>query len=349
MNKAVFSKYLLDWYEEQGRDLPWAGERDPYKIWISEIILQQTRVAQGWDYYLRFLEKFPDLERLATAEEDEVMKLWQGLGYYSRARNLHKAAKVVYFQREGLWPRTFEELLALPGIGKYTAAAMASFAFAEAVPVVDGNVYRVLSRVFLIEDPIDHSAAFRKFFQLGHELMDASRPGIFNQAMMDFGALVCRPMQPLCSSCPMASICLAKREDRVQQLPFKAKKMVKKNKFLYFVSLREDEKFLLEKRVGRGIWQGLYQFPLIEALDPLSPEAVTLALEEKYGLKISSLSDAWDTRHELTHQSLYITIYKASVVAKRMQEAGIIPLILTDKPELFAFPKPLASFIEKKV
>jgi A/G-specific adenine glycosylase len=349
MNKAVFSKYLLVWYQEEGRDLPWAGEKDPYKIWISEVILQQTRVVQGWDYYLRFLARFPDLESLATAEEDEVMKLWQGLGYYSRARNLHKAAKMVYFQREGQWPHTFKDLLSLPGIGKYTAAALASFAFGEAVPVVDGNVYRVLSRVFLIEEPIDHASAFRKFFQLGHELMDPSQPGIFNQAMMDFGALVCKPQQPACSSCPMDSICLAKREDRVQQLPIKSKRMIKRNKFLSFVFLQEGEKVFLEKRVGRGIWQGLYQFPMIETDAPLNPEAVKLAIEEKYCLKISPLGDALDGRHELTHQSLSITIYKASLVSTVGQEDWNIPLFLTDKPELFAFPKPLASYIEKKV
>ncbi len=349
MNNQNFSKLLLNWYREEGRDLPWSGEKNPYKIWISEIILQQTRVAQGWDYYLRFIDVFPDLECLAMANEDEVMKVWQGLGYYSRARNLHKAAKKVFFERGGKFPQSFEDLLSLPGIGKYTAAAIASFAFGEAVPVIDGNVYRVLSRVFLVEEPIDVGKSFGIFFTLAKQLIDLSQPGQFNQAIMDFGSLVCKPLNPVCSSCPMREECQARKKDRVEYLPIKVKKIEKKNRFLHFVYALSDSQVFLEKRTDKGIWQGLYQFPLVEAPKALLENEVKKEIEEKYGFKINSLTPEFSGRHELTHQSLYISIYQATISPRIEQGRTQISLISTNTLHLFAFPKPLASYIQKKV
>ncbi len=210
---------LLDWYGRAGRDLPWRRTRDPYRIWISEVVLQQTRVAQGTDYYLRFTERFPDVESLAAASEDEVLRMWQGLGYYSRARNLHAAARAVVAGHGGRFPASYEAVRALPGVGEYTAAAVCSAAFGLPVAAVDGNVLRVVSRLFDVAEPVDAAAGRRAVTALAQELLDVRRPGVFNQAMMDFGATCCTPARPACAECPLAERCLARAADTVTLRP----------------------------------------------------------------------------------------------------------------------------------
>ena len=257
-----FADKLIDWYKKNKRDLPWRDTKDPYRIWISEIILQQTRVAQGYDYFVRFLNRFPDVFALAEADEDEVMKHWQGLGYYSRARNLHAAARSMVLA--GGFPKTYEEVLALKGVGEYTAAAICSFAYDMPYAVVDGNVYRVLSRWLGIDTPIDSSQGKRLFAQAAQELMDKKRPALYNQAIMDFGALQCTPSSPSCLLCPLADSCMALAQGKVDVLPVKQHKTKVTNRFFNYIYVRTGEYTFIRKRTGNDIWKNLYEPILIE-------------------------------------------------------------------------------------
>lgn len=264
-NSSKFSKSLIVWYLEHKRDLPWRNETDPYLIWLSEIMLQQTRVAQGLPYYKRFVEAFPTVFHLAEASEETVLKLWQGLGYYSRARNLHQTAKTIASEYNGEFPSAYKELIKLKGIGDYTASAIASICFDEPSAVVDGNVYRVLSRVFGIDTPINSSTGQKEFKALAQRLIDPEGPGTFNQAIMEFGARHCVPRNPDCGNCIFGEICDARNMDNVNELPVKLKKQrIRKRYFNYIVFLSENNKTRMEKRSEKGIWQNLYQFPLIE-------------------------------------------------------------------------------------
>jgi A/G-specific adenine glycosylase len=218
-----FSEEIIKWYKKNKRDLPWRRTKNPYQIWLSEVILQQTRVDQGMDYYLRFTKEFLNIDELARAKEDKVLKLWQGLGYYSRARNLHATAKMVSRQYKGEFPSSHDEILKLKGVGEYTAAAIASFAFDQCYPVVDGNVFRVLSRVFAIETPIDSGLGKKEFYSLAKELIDPSQPALYNQAIMEFGAIQCKPKNPDCYNCPLKGMCLAHSKKMVERLPIKSK------------------------------------------------------------------------------------------------------------------------------
>ena len=259
------SQILMDWYRNNQRDLPWRRTNDPYAIWLSEVILQQTRVEQGMPYWLRFMEDFPTVTDLANADEREVLRLWQGLGYYSRARNLHAAAKVVRDEYNGIFPNQYEQIRALKGIGDYTAAAISSFAFNLSHAVVDGNVYRVLSRIFAINTPIDSTNGKKEFFVLANELIDKSNPGMFNQAIMEFGAMQCRPSNPDCSVCPFNQYCQSFATNTVSEYPVKSKKTKTRNRYFDFIILSDEKNTLLQKREEKDIWQGLYQFPLIES------------------------------------------------------------------------------------
>tara|TARA_B100001057_G_scaffold491237_1_gene581055 strand:+ start:644 stop:1690 length:1047 start_codon:yes stop_codon:yes gene_type:complete len=260
-----FHKKLLGWFRENRRPFPWRESTEPYKVWLSEIILQQTRAAQGLPYYESFISNFPTVEELAAAKEDHVMKLWQGLGYYSRARNLHATAKTIIDQYQGRFPSDFDQIKSLKGIGDYTASAIASICFGQDQAVVDGNVYRVLSRIFGMDQPIDASAANRIYKEKAQQLMQGSPPGDFNQAMMEFGALQCVPKNPNCQDCIFVKDCLAFQQAKVSLLPIKAKKVNVKNRYLhFFVMIDESKNTLLQKREGKDIWQNLYQFPLIE-------------------------------------------------------------------------------------
>ena len=261
--KSEFADILIDWYENNKRDLPWRDTQDPYRIWISEIILQQTRVAQGYDYYIRFIQRFPDVMTLAEADEDEVMKYWQGLGYYSRARNLHAAARSI--RKAGAFPSTYEGVRALKGVGDYTAAAICSFAYGLPYAVVDGNVYRVLSRWMGIDTPIDSTPGKKLFAQLADELMDKSRPALYNQAIMDFGALQCTPSSPDCVSCPLADSCMALAQGRVEALPVKQHRTKVTDRFFNYIYVRTySGQTFIRKRTGNDIWKNLYEPVLLE-------------------------------------------------------------------------------------
>ncbi|XRE43318.1 A/G-specific adenine glycosylase [Tenacibaculum discolor] len=304
----ILAKQLVYWYLQNKRELPWRKTKDPYRVWLSEIMLQQTRVAQGLPYFLKFTETFPTVFDLAKVDESEVLKLWQGLGYYSRARNLHFTAKLVANELNGVFPKTYKELLKLKGVGDYTASAIASICYDEPVAVVDGNVYRVLSRFFGIDTPINSTKGIKEFKELAQTLIDASQPGVYNQAIMDFGALHCKPQIPLCDKCPLADSCMALAENKVKELPVKEKKIkVKKRYFNYLVPVTKENETVLEERKGKGIWQGLYQFPLIETQKTISEEKL---IESEQFVRLFpnettiSLFNKEDIIHKLSHQHL---------------------------------------------
>ena len=308
-----FSKEITHWYFQNKRDLPWRKTKDPYRIWLSEIMLQQTRVAQGLPYYQKFTEEFPTVYDLAKAEESHVLKLWQGLGYYSRARNLHFTAKDIVNNYNGQFPNTYKALLKLKGVGDYTASAIASICFDEIEPVVDGNVYRVLARYFDIDTPINSTEGIKTFKKLAFEVIDPKDPANFNQAIMEFGAVQCKPQSPNCTICPLASSCLGLKNLRVGILPVKLKKTKIKNRwFNYLVVVSNEEETLLEERKGKGIWQGLYQFPLLETEKEVENiEKHQAEIEEIINIKDFSITQ-FNKKikvHKLSHQHLYTTFW----------------------------------------
>jgi len=258
------SDRLVAWYEAHRRSLPWRETRDAYRIWISEVILQQTRVAQGLDYYLRFTARFPDVRSLAAASEDEVLKLWQGLGYYSRARNLHAAAREVAVRFGGVFPTRYADVRSLPGIGEYTAAAVCSIAYGQPCAVVDGNVYRVLSRRFDLDVPVDSAPGRKLFSKLAASLLDTTRPGLYNQAVMELGALQCVPRSPDCAACPLSDGCLARARGTVAERPVKRPRRESVSRYFNYLHIGCGDRTLVGRRSGRDIWRGLYEFPLIE-------------------------------------------------------------------------------------
>lgn len=262
--KKKFTNNLLKWFESSNRPLPWKDETDPYLIWLSEIILQQTRVAQGLPYFNAFKKRFPTIKNLADAPEDEVMRLWEGLGYYSRARNLHATAKYIAYNLNSVFPSTYQDIIKLKGVGAYTAAAIASFAYKLPHAVVDGNVYRVLSRYFGIETAIDTTQGKKEFAKLAQDLLKKSKPDTYNQAIMDFGATHCTPKLPKCTSCVYKSNCVAHNTQKIDKLPFKSKKITKKERFFNFLIINIGDVVLIQKREEKDIWRNLYQFPLIE-------------------------------------------------------------------------------------
>ncbi|MBO9640365.1 MAG: A/G-specific adenine glycosylase [Siphonobacter aquaeclarae] len=268
MRLESFAPRLLHWYDEHRRDLPWRSTTDPYRIWLSEIILQQTRVAQGMPYYLKFTETFPTVTDLAAADERDVLRLWQGLGYYSRARNLHATARIVADEYGGAFPDSYAKLVQLKGIGPYTAAAIASFAWKEKVAVVDGNVFRVLSRIFGIATDIATPAAKKEFTELANRLIPADHPDLFNHAIMDFGATQCVPVSPVCLFCPFAGDCEAQATGRQAELPVKEKKTKVRDRFFHYTVLQSGTRLALKERTGRDIWSGMYDFWLTETDTP---------------------------------------------------------------------------------
>lgn len=309
----VWSHLLIKWYEENKRDLPWRHTHDPYRIWISEVILQQTRVEQGMAYYGRFLERFPDVDSLAKAGEDEVMKVWQGLGYYSRARNLHSAAKSIVEERDSDFPATYDDLKLLKGIGDYSASAIASIAYGEPCPVVDGNVIRVMTRLAGIYEPAGSSITKRKIKAILSEQIDHENPGIFNQALMELGALICRPRQPLCVKCPLNVHCHAYKYEHTDLLPMVEKAKPLKVRYLnYLVILcneHEKKQTWLKKRTGQDIWKNLYDFPLIETTEDIPVEDLKNTGEWKKIAGNCSLDEVRGTetvRHLLSHRELRV-------------------------------------------
>ena len=305
-----FKNKLTYWYSNNKRDLPWRNTQNPYHIWLSEIILQQTQVKQGLPYYDVFIKQYPTVFDLANASEEEVLKLWQGLGYYSRARNLHTTAKYVAFELNGHFPNNYKDLLKLKGVGDYTASAIASIAFNEVAAVVDGNVYRVLSRYFGIKTPINSTDGIKEFKKLASNLIDKEQPAKFNQAIMEFGATQCKPKNPNCTVCPLNDSCIALQKDMIEFLPVKLKKTKVKTRFFNFlVCIDNNKNTFLEKRTSKGIWQNLYQFPLLESHKSLSSEEFHLLNTEDSvlnNLKFDySLYNTEDKVHKLSHQHLY--------------------------------------------
>jgi A/G-specific adenine glycosylase len=295
----LFSLQIQKWYTENHRDLPWRHTQSPYFIWLSEVILQQTRVDQGLAYYHKFCSLFPTITDLARASEQEVLSAWQGLGYYSRARNLHKTAQFVEAHHQGKFPNTYAALIQLPGIGPYTAAAIASFAFREPKAVVDGNVYRVLSRYLGINTPIDTTPGKKLFQQLAEELLDNTHPDRHNQAIMEFGAMQCTPKNPNCSACPLSESCLSYAANSVMNYPVKARKTAVRARYFHYLIGPEKDVILLQQRTGKDIWENMYQLPLIES--EVEPELLRSLNAEK----IST------TTHQLSHQKIYATFWQS--------------------------------------
>ncbi|MEN8765547.1 MAG: A/G-specific adenine glycosylase [Wenyingzhuangia sp.] len=339
-----FYKVLEAWYLKNKRDLPWRKSSDPYFVWLSEIILQQTRIQQGLNYYKVFTEHYPTVQKLAEASEDQVLKDWQGLGYYSRARNLHFSAKYICEELQGVFPNNYKSLLKLKGVGDYTASAIASICFNERAAVVDGNVYRVLSRYFNIDIPINTPKGVNYFKTLAQELITNANPREYNQALMDFGAMICKPKSPKCEVCPLTESCLAKAENRIDALPVKEKKLRVKDKYFNFIIVDDGTSTVLEKRTENGIWKNLYQFPLIETSKPANLELlIQNDFFEKSGFLTSELTlyneEAWV--HKLTHQHLYTQFWILKIDPRKGLET-----VPWNEVERYAVPKLIDKFIE---
>ena len=338
---------LITWYLQNKRELPWRNTPDPYSVWLSEIMLQQTRVAQGLPYYVRFIETFPTIRDLAKAPESEVLKLWQGLGYYSRARNLHATAKMVSNEMNGVFPRNHKDLLKLKGIGEYTASAIASICYNQPEAVVDGNVFRVLSRLYGITTPINSSTGQKEFKNLAQQLIDKKQSGIYNQAIMEFGARYCIPQNPDCDSCIFNSHCVAFQKKTVDKLPIKIKtKPIKLRYFNYLVIISKNEKTILKQRIGKGIWHKLYEFPLIETSEEISLHKLKTTsqfCEFTQHLNIQSVS-AFNTKpvlHKLSHQHLNTRFWIVETLEER---DDFVPI---SEIETYAVPVLIENFVSE--
>lgn len=343
-----FSRKLLEWYNPDSRNLPWKLTGDAYKIWLSEIILQQTRVEQGTPYYLAFIHRYPTVRSLAEAPLDDVLKLWEGLGYYSRARNLHAAAKQVLEQHDGQFPDKYEDILQLKGVGAYTAAAIASFAYHLPHAVVDGNVYRVLSRVFGIATPIDTTVGKKIFEQKAAELLDVSQPAIYNQAIMDFGALVCKPQVPLCGQCPFSTECKALEKNEIQQLPVKSKKLIRTARRLHYFVWSDGQSLFIRQRADNDIWKGLFEFPLWEELPGSKLSDRKKALSAMSGDMKFRETGSLTYKQALTHQQIIAVFHEISVENLPATPRGCIR-IKQKQLSAYAFPKIIRQYLEDRL
>jgi A/G-specific adenine glycosylase len=348
----MFLSKLYSWHTNIDRDLPWTLTKDPYKIWLSEIILQQTRVDQGRDYYIKFITLWPTVVDLADANSDDILRAWQGLGYYSRARNLHFSAQLIRDNYHGVFPSAFDEIIKLKGVGAYTAAAIASFAFGLCYPVLDGNVMRVISRYHGITAPVDEPTTIKKVNEILEATIDRKDPGHFNQAMMDFGATYCTPKNPDCGSCVYNNSCKAYIEGMVDSIPLKVKKVKRKVRYFHYLDISDSQHIIVEKRRDKDIWQGLYQLPLIEKTDDSQIFDSTIYQssyfsdnEGDYSLRIVSSQKL--QKHILTHQDIMATVHQIEMSPRieiSSKLCDIIPLATIDK---IGFPKLLVSYLEK--
>jgi A/G-specific adenine glycosylase len=345
LKNTNFAEQIISWYQNHQRNLPWRTTTDPYPIWLSEIILQQTRVAQGMPYYQKFISKYPTVYDLAAAPEQEVLRLWQGLGYYARARNLHACAKTVVNEHAGVFPDTYQGLKKLKGIGEYTAAAIASFAFNETVPVVDGNVYRVLSRVFGITDDISSSKGQKEIRKMAEQLVPEGKAYLYNQAIMEFGALQCTPQNPACLLCPVHAQCYAFQQGQQHVLPVNNKKISIKQRYFHYLVVRHDNKLLLQPRKAQDIWAGLYEFYLVEQPDKLQTAATLndplFNLLQQKEVIITEIPKVYE--HQLTHQRLFVKFFEANIKDKNfmdslLQKFTFAPFSIEEVKEL---PKPI--------
>ena len=343
-----FSEEILSWYQMNKRVLPWRSTRNPYNIWLSEVMLQQTRVAQGLPYYEKFVNEFPTVNDMAAANEEKVLKLWQGLGYYSRARNMHATAKIVINDFGGQFPKTYKELIKLKGVGDYTASAIASICFDEPEPVVDGNVYRVLSRYFGIDLPINSTEGIKQFKNLARAVMDKKNIRDYNQGIMEFGAIQCAPKKPYCLHCPLSDSCVALAQNKVHELPVKSKKTkVKQKHFNYLVVIDSKKNTVLEQRTGKGIWQNLYQFPLLETAKQEPLEEIADKISDKFPELVDLNISVYNEKpivHKLSHQHLHTKfwILESAVVLKKgtpwnTLEKYPVPVLIADFIRSFKF------------
>jgi A/G-specific adenine glycosylase len=342
-----FPQDIYQWYSDNKRDLPWRKTNDPYKIWISEIILQQTRVAQGTDYYNRFIDEFPTVFELASAHEDQILKLWQGLGYYTRARNLHFTAKVIIENFNGVFPADFETILSLKGVGYYTAAAIASIAFNLPHATVDGNVYRVLTRFFGISTPIDSEKGKSEIQQIATSILPENNAGFHNQALMEFGALQCVPKSPDCKSCPLTHSCYASKNNLTNQLPVKTIKIKQSTRYFYYYFIESKDSLILEKRTGNDIWKNLHQLPLIESEKELSDhEILNLKIPFLKCETINIKSVSPTVKHILTHQNIYARFIQIETETDCLNQTNFIRVNKKDIYK-FAVPKLLEQYFKK--
>lgn len=350
MNPDQFATILLRWSQDNPRDLPWKTDNDPYRIWLSEIILQQTRVEQGTPYYLKFISAFPDITSLANANESDVLKLWEGLGYYSRARNLHFTAKDIVQRYNGIFPKDHSDIIALKGIGPYTAAAIASFAFGQRYAVLDGNVLRVVSRILGITEPIDTTPVKRSIKNFVSSSISNVDPASFNQALMDFGATQCTPANPKCAICPLQTHCIAYSEKLVRLIPVKSKKIIRKNRYFHFLHIEVGDTYIiLNQRKTTDIWKSLYQFPVLESPNEESP---TLDMVKEYfqykigwSIEINEKPELhFRSKQILTHQNIFAYFYKIIVetVPNKINQDHY--LVERTKVSNFAFPKIMTEY-----
>jgi len=346
-NLIGFAESLLKWYIINKRELPWRNTNDPFKIWVSEIILQQTRVQQGLPYYERFIENYPSVEDLANAPLKEILRLWQGLGYYSRARNMHFTSQYILNELGGKFPTNFEDLLMLKGVGRYTAAAIASFAYNEKVPVVDGNVQRVLSRIFGISEDISSQKTQKLFETIAANHISSSEPGTFNQAIMEFGSQYCLPGKPDCESCVFKEVCFANKNNLVGSLPVKLKKTKVRDRYLQYIIFKLGEELALKQRNEKDIWKGLFDFYLLESNKELTETAIYSHLTDKglRNVKISKVSES--LLHILSHQRLHVTFFEVPIIQKHQVESLGLQFYSKEKIEQLAKPVLMLRYLKQ--
>ena len=348
----MFINNLYSWHAGIDRDLPWTFTKDPYKIWISEIILQQTRVEQGRAYYEKFVNLWPTAVDLANAPIDDVLRAWQGLGYYSRARNLHFTAQIVRDKYNGFFPSNYEDILRLKGIGRYTAAAIGSFAFGLCYPVLDGNVMRVMARYHGITAPVDNPSTIKEVYYLLQKTIDKDDPAHFNQAMMDFGATLCTPKNPDCSSCIFSDSCKAYIQKIVDMIPLKVKKVKRTTRYFHYLEISDGLHLTVEKRHNKDIWQGLYQLPMIEMKDD-APLSQALIAQSNYfndstvGKDMKIISSQKLSKHVLTHQDIIATVHRLETHSVSDFSIASCETILISNLDKIGFPKLLVSYLEK--
>ena len=342
-----FGEIIIDWYHAHKRKLPWRNTTNPFKIWLSEIILQQTRVDQGLSYYHKFVKQYPTVQKLASAREHDVLKLWQGLGYYSRARNLHHAAKDIMSRFNGKFPSGYNDILSLKGVGEYTAAAISSFSFNQKYAVVDGNVFRVLARYLGISTPVNTSSARKNFYDAAMQLMGDLSPGDFNQAIMEFGALQCKPVSPDCNQCPLQNSCFAFSKNKVRLLPAKNKKVLIRKRYFNYLFIRKGRQVYMRRRTGNDIWKNMYDFPLIETTKNISPKKILQHEQwKKYfdGTKYNLSSTSSLIKHQLTHQTIFARFFVIDT-GTEVRLAGIRRLNKTGIQKL-AVPRLIENFLK---
>ena len=342
------AKELITWYNKNGRDLPWRQTKDPYIIWLSEIILQQTRVEQGMPYFYKFVEAYPTVKDFANADEDDLLRLWQGLGYYSRVRNMHKAAKMVLSHFDGVFPTKYNEVIQLTGVGEYTAAAISSFSINARQAVLDGNVFRVLSRYFGIDTPINSSSGKKHFLSLANELISEKEPGLYNQAIMDFGALICKPKVPLCNECVLREGCIAYQKDLIGSLPVKMKSKPSRNRYFHYFIIEKDSRLVFTKRGEGDVWANMYEFPLIESVEDITVEDLLELPAFKADFDGASLEQLGPVvKQVLSHQNIFARFYRVVDEQNNIKKNPLWNYYNSNNLDKLAKHKLIFSFINK--